>query len=77
MSITTSRLAEAATAVRRHPTVQSVRVTEDRNGTRTLEAVLVAGMDRVPPGVLSRLGEYDCGIASVQPQGSQLVVELA
>lgn len=77
MSVTTSRLAEAATAVRRHPTVQSVRVFEDETGSRTIEAVLVASVERVPPGVLSRLGEYDCGIAGVQPQGEQLVVEVA
>lgn len=77
MSAQTSKLEQAVEALPVHPVVQDAQVTDDRiDGGRRLEVVLTDHVKRVPPGVLRMLAECDCGIAGVQPQGSNLIVEV-
>ncbi|QCC60777.1 hypothetical protein NP511_02210 [Natrinema thermotolerans] len=75
MSIQTANLEAAAEAVPEHPTVYDARLVDrrDQDGRRVLEVVLGPQVDRVPPGVLRALAEADCGLDTVQSQGTFLV----
>ena len=75
VSIQTANLAAAAEAVPSHSTVHDARLVDrrDHGGDRVLEVVLGPKVDRVPPGVLRSLAEYDCGIKTVQAQGAFLI----
>lgn len=75
MNIQTAKLERGAEAVQSHPTVKDTYVT-DRTTDQKLEIVLLPQVDRVPPGVLRSLAHYDCGIASAQPQGNHITVEV-
>lgn len=78
MSIQTSNIEQAVEAVPSHPTVHDARLVDrrDHGGRRVLEIVLGPTVDRVPPGVLRTLADYDCGIGTVQSQGEYLVTEV-
>jgi len=75
MSVQTSNLREAADSIPSHPIVHDARLVDrrDHGGDRVLEVVLGPKVDRVPPGVLRSLAEYDCGIKTVQAQGAFLI----
>ncbi|WP_228371006.1 MULTISPECIES: hypothetical protein [unclassified Natrinema] len=73
MSIQTSNLENARIVVEWHLTVKTTDVCEHHDGQRILEIVFLKGIDRMPPGVLRMLSEYDCGIGSVQHQGEYLI----
>ncbi|PCR89335.1 hypothetical protein [Natrinema ejinorense] len=75
MSVQTADPKRAAEAVPDHPTVHDARLVDrrDQGGRRVLEVVLGPDVDRVPPGVLRTLADADCGITTVQEQGTFLV----
>lgn len=59
------------------PGVASATVRRDDpryNTNHTIEAILPAGYDRVPPRVLRCFAEHDYGLADVSPQGARLVL---
>lgn len=68
----------AAEALLEHPCVRACQRTTRPDGHEVvLEFVIEPGVDRVPPGVLWTLWDYDFGIRDVSPRGSpkHLIVE--
>ena len=70
-----AELSIAVDALRHLPGVADAAVVARAEyDTAVVEVVIAEGYARVPPRVLRRLAEHDCGIVDVSRQGTQRVV---